>query len=344
MQTICPLKKVFVCALLAGVAAIPGYAQYAELRPANPIRFPGISDSNVPVHRPGGRFEAYQSLGLPLLIEGDRQTSRMKVRGVFIIPMDRLPMWIESIWPDPQDPNTIYAWYHHEQSRCGNQLASPSIGALVSRDGGKNFNDLGIVLETGYPQDCNARNGYFSGGHGDFTVLLDRAGQYFYFYFSNYSGPLSDQGIAVARMAIADRSKPIGKVWKYYQGGWYEPGLRGRVTPILRASTSWSREDANAFWGPSLHWNTYLQQFVMLMNRTCCQPGWPQEGVYVAFNSDLSFPGNWTEPAKILEGERARWYPQVIGGRPSGSDREAGQTARFYMGGESEYEIVFFPR
>lgn len=330
-------------ALVLAFAVMPLSAQHAELRSASPIRLPGISDSNVPVHRPDGGFAAYQSLGLPLLVEGSSQVGRMKVRGVFIIPMERLPMWIESIWPDPNIPETIYAWYHHEQWRCGNNLASPAIGALVSKDGGKSFEDLGIVLDTGYALDCNARNGFFSGGHGDFTVILDRSRQYFYFYFSNYSGPLNSQGVAVARMAFNDRSNPVGKVWKFNQGSWSEPGVRGRVTAILPARNSWSRDDTDAFWGPSLHWNTHLQQFVMLLNRSCCEPGWPQEGVYVAFNHDLNLPGNWTNLAKVLDGEKARWYPQVVGARPTGSDREAGQTARFYMAGESEYEINFFP-
>lgn len=33
-------------------------------------------------------------------------------------------------------------------------------------------------------------------------------------------------------MALADRGKPAGKAWNYFDSDWTEPGLGGRVTPI----------------------------------------------------------------------------------------------------------------
>jgi hypothetical protein len=79
----------------------------------------------------------------------------------------------------------------------------------------------------------------------------------------------------------------------------------------------------------------------MLLNRSCCEPGFPSEGIYVSFNPDLGDPTGWTPPAKILDGSQADWYPQVIGIEPGGTDTVAGEVARFFMKGESHWEIVF---
>ena len=312
-------------------------AQRAELRPARTIRLPGISDSNSPVHWRDGKFVVFQSLELPLMTTGTRQTDTLKARAISL-NSKHLPLWIESTWVD--DDGTLYAWYHHEQGAC-NPLTVPKIGVLMSRDGGYSFTDLGIILESSYSPDCSARNGYFGGGHGDFTVLLDPWRQYFYFYFTNYSGPLTSQGVAVARMAFLDRKQPIGRVWKFHENSWAEPGLRGRVTAVLPARVSWSRLETDSFWGPALHWNTFLNQYVMLLNRSCCAQKWPLEGIYISFNPDLSNPYAWTSPSKLMNGEQAQWYPQVIGLEPDSTDKIAGKEARFYMAGESRWTIVF---
>ena len=161
-----------------------------------------------------------------------------------------VPLWIESTWVDAD--GTVYAWYHHEPGGlCGKMdLTAPKIGALVSRDGGLSFDDLGFVLESADPVDCSSQNGYFAGGNGDFSVILDRERKYFYFLFGNYGGDLSGQGLGIARMEFDRRRQPAGSVWKYFNGGWTEAGLGGRVSPVFPARVSWSREDADAFWGP----------------------------------------------------------------------------------------------
>jgi hypothetical protein len=281
----------------------------------------------------------FQSTGWPLISEGESQNGPLKARPVLINSNTHYPLWIEATWLD--EDGTLYAWYHHEQWVCSSGLSTPTIGALVSKDNGRSFVDLGIVMESGYARDCGAQNGFFAGGHGDFTVLLDPWRQYFYFYFTNYGGPLDSQGVAVARLAFRDRASPAGRVWKFHRGGWGQPGLGGQVSAILPAQVSWSQADTDSFWGPSIHWNTFLNQYVMLLNRACCAPGWPAEGIYISYNTDLSNPYTWSEPEKLLDSDQARWYPQVIGLRPDGTDKLAGETARFYMGGDSRWRIIF---
>ena len=61
------------------------------------------------------------------------------------------------------------------------------------------------------------------------------------------------------------------------------------MTPILPVKSDWNRLDADAFWGASVHWNTHLNQYVMLLNRAI-DKDWKQEGVYVSFNDGELVP------------------------------------------------------
>ncbi len=301
---------------------------------------PSRVDSNSPVYWVDGRFHIITSAGAPYLSLGEDQFYLESTDGILVDREDHFPMWIEAAWLDPD--GTLYAWYHHEPvGVCpGSQLTRPQIGALRSFDGGRTFFDLGLILASGAPADCTVKNGFFAGGHGDFSVIPDRERGYFYFLFGNYGGETSSQGIAMARMAFEDRVAPAGAVWKYHEGDWGEPGLGGRVTPAFPVSVGWQQADTNAFWGPSVHWNTYLESYVVLMNHACCRPRWPQEGVYVSFNPDLSDPMGWSTPQRLLDQPTA-YYPQVIGLEPGESDTLAGRKARLYLQGWSGYEIVF---
>jgi hypothetical protein len=277
----------------------------------------------------------------PIKSTGRNQLQLGQSQPVVLGPSIHRPYWIEATWMD--EDGSILAWYHHEpQGLCGKApLTAPEIGALSSRDGGNSFIDLGVILQSGYALDCSAQNGYFAGGHGDFSVILGKNRKYFYFVFSNYGGPSEAQGVTVARLPFDRRNNPYGAVQKYYQGQWLEPGIGGRVTAIFPAKVSWNRPDADAFWGPSVHWNSHLNTFVMLMNRACCTPGWPQEGVYVSFNPALANPRNWTPPEKIIDG--VGWYPQVVGFGSEGTDKFAGERARLYVFGVSDWVMQFEP-
>jgi len=243
------------------------------------------------------------------------------------------------------EDGAVYGWYHHEPGGIcvGNNLTAPEIGAVVSRDGGKTFEDLGIVLRSGDTVDCSAKNGFFAGGHGDFSVILDRERTYFYFLFTNYGGDPEQQGIAMARLAFHDRASPQARVWKFFEGGWTEPGTTGKVTPVLHTRVSWQRADTDSFWGPAIHWNTHLEKYVVLLTRACCEPNWPQDGIYVTFNADLSRPQAWSMPQLVLTEIilGPGYYPQVIGVGPGESDTLAGEVARLYLQGKSGWEIVF---
>jgi hypothetical protein len=287
----------------------------------------------------------FHSSGIPTISRGPNQFILVSTEDVQFDTKAHTPIWFESVWQD--DDGTLLLWYHHEpEGVCaGNTLTRPKIGAAVSTDGGATVRDLGIVLESPYPADCSAKNGFFAGGHGDVSVVLDQQQTYFYIFFTNYGGPGAEQGVAVARVPFEKRYSPAGEAMKYFEGGWEEPGLGGRVTPIFPAAREWEREDADSLWGPSIHWNTYLQEYVVLMNHACCATRWPQEGIYISYNPDLSQPWLWAPPAKLLDKSQIRWapgyYPQVLGLYKGETDSVAGQVARFYIHGRSDWEIVF---
>jgi hypothetical protein len=321
--------------------------QRIELRPADPVELPSPTDSNSPVIWRNGQMQIFHASGIVFTSVGQDQfgLSPDTTEEVEWAERGPYPMWIESVWQD--EDGSLFAWYHHEViDLCpGTTFTRPEIGAAVSQDGGRTFHDLGIILRSSAPGDCNAANGYFVSGHGDFTVIPDRDGRYFYFFIGSYGGDPSEQGIAVARMEIAHRSSPIGTVWKYHDGAWDQPGLGGLVTPIFPVTVSWQEPDTDALWGPSVHWNTKLNSYVMLMNRSCCEPGWPQAGIYASFSQNVEDPTSWSEPQPVLLQEGLtyglEWYPQVIGLGPEETDTLAGEVARMYIRGYSEWELLF---
>lgn len=332
-------------ALLAAAALLP--AQGVRVVPASTLKLPTHIDGNSPAFWNSEGLNLFSSTGYPEMIStAPSLDGQWSSRQVDTAGHPNIPLWIESAWRD--DDGAIYGWYHHEPPGvCGSSsgLTAPKIGAVVSYDEGRTVRDLGIVLEARHAPDCTAKNGFFAGGHGDFSVVLDRERKYFYFFFTNYSGPLEEQGVAVARLAFADRLHPAGSVWKFHQGQWNEPGLAGRTTPLFAARQAWQRSDTDSFWGPAVHWNTYLQQYVMLLNRSCCSPGWPQEGIYAAFGKDPLDLLNWKEPTRILDGEdltdRPGYYPQVIGLARGETDSLAGETVRLFIMGVSRWTLDF---
>ncbi len=315
-------------------------AQTARVRPAPPVTMPGQVDSNSPGYWINGEFHLLNSTGNgPVRSQGPSQLRLGAPSKVNMKPIYPWPAWIEATWVDSN--GIIFSWYHQEQpSGCpGVSLAVPHIGAAISYDGGNSFHDLGTIISSGVAPNCQSQNGYFAGGNGDLSVIPDQTQEFFYFFFTNYGGPRDSQGVAVARMPFWSRYNPVGAVKKYYQGDFTEPGVQGRVTPIFPAKVSWRRANADSFWGPSIHWNTYLNTFVMLLNHSCCTPGFPQEGIYASFGLDLSNPASWSAPVKILDD--SGWYPQVLGRGKSGSDTLAGRISRLYIYGQSQWEIVF---
>jgi hypothetical protein len=325
-----------------------------EVAPAPPVQFPSAVDSNSPAFWQfvwgQDRLHVLNSWENPSISQGTSLRRLGPPQPVRYSNRVNGGRWMEAV---VQDSNgMLYGYYHYEPlGLCGSiNTTAPRIGAARSWNNGLSWEDLGIFVE-GYPNtmDCWTPNEYFGGGVGDFSVVLDQNQTDAYFFFTGYSGPTPRQGVSVGRLSWAQRNTPKGNlalwdrgVWRYPNGpvtqmrrGSYEP------RPIYPALVSWhSRaESVDSFWGPSVHWNTFLNQYVMLLNRAV-DFSWAQEGVYVSFSPELDDPAKWSEPVKIIDG--GPWYPQVMGlERDRGTDKIAGSVARLFLGGRSDYYLVF---
>jgi hypothetical protein len=344
--------------LLAGALLVAGSAQHTPrtrpvvaLEPASRLAFPAQTDSNSPAfwrQRHGvTTLAVLNSTGAPVLATGDA-INQLSVLGP--AALNELVVggwWMEAVMPDHR--GVLYGYYHNEQPGvcAASAKAAPRIGAARSYDGGRTWSDLGFILEA--PPDsanCQTANRYFVGGVGDFSVILDQDRRYLYIFYSAYPRTIEGQGVAIGRMRWGDRDRPAGRVSVWDEGAWRYPTANederwtypaGR--PFFPASRSWHSRTAEAFWGPSVHWNSHLERYVMLLNRAR-DADFGQEGIYLSLSDSLENPRAWSSPQRMLAG--GKWYPQVMGLEAGiGTDKLAGERARLFVGGVSEYELVF---
>jgi len=353
-------------------SATNGQSPSVVLTDAPALQMPGVpvperklpheSDCNSPVHWDADTVYAFNSYNHPwrssgtdLFHLGNRISTQLG--GV----NDNLAIWIESTWNDDSS-GALYGAYHYEPDAiCFSNRhlpTMPRIGWIRSRDNGKSWEDLGFIIEARPNQvRCDTESPWDAGGTGDFVFVLDENREYFYFYGTSYDARVEEQGIWAARMRFVDRDNPSGRVMKWHHGDWSEPGLWGHVTPAFPAEIDYHRKEGTMFWGPAIHWNTYLNTYVMLLNHAV-DTGLKGDGIYISFNPSLGDPAGWSLPTMILNRNQVQeamtganlsltkmengWYPQVIGTAKGETDKRVGRTGRLFMAGYSRREITFF--
>jgi hypothetical protein len=359
-----PVRAVVVAAMVLSVWAaasgqVPSRVPTARLVPAPHFEFPGRVDSNTPVlwALAAGAWEmsAVTSWGgIPALSAGPELAALSSATPVHVNHHPGHGTWFEAIVED--EAGTWYGYYHRELPAdvCGRpDMEMPEIGAVRSFDRGRTWDHLGTVLTA--PRAtvaCATTNRYLVGGVGDLSAVLDHQSRDLYIFFTQYPRDTAAQGVAMARMAWGDRDEPAGKIAVWNDGAW----LPGRAvsledgtdaweyavgTPLVAATRSWhdGGPAADAYWGPSVHWNTYLEQWVMLVNRTRNER-FDLDGHYVAFAPNLADPASWSAPVKLLNG--GGWYSLVVGLEPrEGTDKRAGRRARYFVTGRSDYHVEF---
>jgi hypothetical protein len=332
------------------MAQAPRARPLAVLESAPRLAFPAETDSNSPAFwrlRNGvTTLNVLNSTGAPTLSSGRDLNDLAVVRASGMEGAQAGGWWMEAVVPDYRQ--VLYGYYHNEQPNVcpGSSKSAPRIGAAKSYDGGRSWIDLGFIIEAASGSAwCQSANKYFVGGVGDCSAVLDADRQWLYIFFSAYPRDVEGQGVAVARMRWSDRDSPAGSVAIWNHGVWQYPRTEdGTIvyepaTPVFRTASSFHARNTDGFWGPSVHWNTFLKQYVMLLNRAR-DGDFAQEGIYLSTSTSLDDPASWSAPLRILSG--GRWYPQVIGMEAgSGSDRLAGERARLFVSGVSQHEIVF---
>ncbi len=312
-----------------------------------------------------GRYKLFAMTshsGMPSVASGSSIDRLVMIGGVSLLPHPGHGVWMEGVVSD--EVETWYGFYHNERpaTACGrSDRFVPRIGAAKSTDRGRTWQDLGIVLQASPDTTaCDSPNRYLIGGVGDVSVMLDADTKYLYVFYSQYQKQPDVQGVAVARLLWADRDRPAGRMSIWRAGVWDRnagrrelvgtvPGTMRRklewiyppATPLVSPTQPWhdADEQVDAYWGPAVHWNTSLEQYVMLLNRARDE-NYTQEGIYVSFAPRLDDPALWSTPQKLLHG--GKWYPQVAGLSPrTGTDKIAGASARFFMSGRSDWMLHF---
>jgi hypothetical protein len=271
-------------------------------------------------------------------------------------------VWFESVYQDKNDASgkTLYALYHNENypatlpydSVTGegyrdeqwpeglrgpeSAAAVPRIGIMKSTDGGKRWEDKGILLE-----DLQERmvlkphnnSLTFAGGVGDPSCVAN--GDYLYVFFGEYSYPVtysentydprtewSGQCISVARIALNDLDSPTGKAQRWDGSGFNAPHngagkpVAALQIPVADGGGAASVANGKFHWGPSVSWNTYLNCWVMLMGKVDSTL-WRGDELYISFNmnenlGESDHSQQWSKPQLLVKRPgHILWYPSL---------------------------------
>lgn len=272
-------------------------------------------------------------------------------------------VWFETVYQDKKDATgkTLYALYHNENypitlpynstnkegytnSKLWPQgLTGPEspaavcrIGIMKSTDGGKSWDNRGIILEDLDPRMIlkphNTSN-TFAGGVGDPSAVA--SGDYLYIFYGEYGYPgvynpstyrrsieAAGQCISIARIPLADLDKPVGKA-KRWDGNKFSIAhnsfgkpVASLQIPIINKGGAASSPTGGFHWGPSVSWNTYLECWVMLMGKVEGK-SWIGDKIFIAFNKhkDLGVGNNsqdWSTPQLLFQKPGyILWYPSL---------------------------------
>lgn len=276
-----------------------------------------FTDSNIPVVKLGSKYYAFWSsyrsfrtvATTPLLqnhakvltsstaVFGGRQPDNGKSNG-----FNDGGMWMIGV--EKLNDGRLAGFFHAEshwypRSTYG-YLAYKSLGVAYSSDSGKTWSAPVQILK--HQQDKPATAAW--SGLGDACVIYNKLKGKFYTYYAPSSG--------LAAICMASSSDPTGAAgsWqKWYRGSFSQPGIGGAESAISNLS---SKPGGN----PSVHWNTYLNSFVMAWH------GWDGK-IYISTSADGE---SWEAPRLLLEDGAKAWYPVMIGT----SGTEGGQTLTLY--------------
>lgn len=298
-------------------------------------------------------------------------------------------VWFETVYQDKKDPSgkTLYALYHNENypitlpydpktkegytnsTRWPQGLTGPEspaavcrIGIMKSLDGGKSWENKGIILEDLDPRMIlkphNTSN-TFAGGVGDPSAVA--SGDYLYVFYGEYGYPgvynpstyqpaieAAGQCISIARIALKDLDNPVGKARRWDGKGFtiahnsFGKPVQSLQIPLSEKGGPASSPSGGFHWGPSVSWNTYLNCWVMLMGRVEGK-SWVGDKVYISFNpnKDLGIGNNsqqWSKPELLFQKPGyILWYPSL---QPLDSEEDIiekytstrlGKRARFFV-------------
>lgn len=220
------------------------------------------------------------------------------------------------IYRDPAS-RTLLMVYHGERWKdpASGRTFHSSLGLAKSTDGGSTWTDLGeIITPNVTPATLFAHDLTHDLGGGAYLII----GGYFYVYFRDRMMTGEKAEIAVARARVADVVEAavdhhtVVPWTKYYNGGWTEPGLGGRSSPLETPDTF------AAWWDVS--YNSYLGRYIMV---ALGEP-WPATDLYWLDSIDGLI---WGNRRLLVDDSNQKVYVTMAG---VGADREV-TGEQFYL-------------
>lgn len=175
-----------------------------------------------------------------------------------------------------------------------------SIGVAESDDDGNTWVKKGQIIRSEKPKEWAFDSHQGGRGIGLPGGVADKSGKQFYIYYTDLSTPQGGTAgqIYVARCSL-DEGPPLPGKWKkYYKGGFTEPGLGGKGTPVINVYAS---GHAGARYGRPTY-SRSMGKYFMAFNITQASE-WGQDlppknsGIYLADSDDLI---NWSAPSRVL--------------------------------------------
>ena len=221
----------------------------------------------------------------------------------------------------------VLAFYHAEDQEGMKSVGHGipgfycSVGLAVSTDDGLTFHKRGSVLSGQLAKDPNGRPDQ---GVGEPWVFAEPSGKYLYAYYTSHER-VDGRGVQIcmARCPISDSANPAA--WKkYFAGGFTEPGLGGKDTPVVVSG----RARADALF-PHVLFLRAPRLFVMIF---CLNVWWEaghakHSGFYLALSDDgIHWPPErqrqiWSVPVIARTDCEVAWHPTWI---PDGPDATTG--------------------
>ncbi len=173
-------------------------------------------------------------------------------------------------------PRSTNGWYAYK-----------SLGVAYSSDNGQTWSSPQMILKHFLDKSSTPQ----WSGLGDGCVIYNHLNNNYYCYYTPAYGSTS--------LSMARSSDPLGTAgsWqKWHNGSFSQPGIDGLESSLPGLSL---KPGAN----PSVHWNTYLNKFIMVWH------GW-NEKLYISASDDGE---TWDDARLLLDEGSKTWYPVIIG-------------------------------
>ena len=211
------------------------------------------------------------------------------------------------------DSGMLLMVYHAERHYSGTYAFYSEIGMAASTDDGRTFHDLGIVLS---PHVSPSSRGTVEMGGGTFAIKDG----YVYVFFRDTLSPGIDVNLAVARASLEDvvaaaKRGETAQFRKYFGGGFTEPGLAGRSSPLELGNplNRWM----------SVTYDTALDRFLIVIDETMGQ----QRTLLslIASKDGIS----WSPRKELVSASGELFYPSMVGA--AGNPLATGKTFDVYF-------------